>query len=234
MDSLTNEIFIPARTKRSYKKERTIFFFELIFFGIKPLNLKEKHFEYISPSSTFVAHLGRVIKMLDSLITSKTRLRLLVKFFINANNHGHLRGLAEEFGESTNAIRKELNHLTEAGYLKKVAVKNKISYSANIQHPLFGNLQGIVRKYVGFDTLVDQVLDRMGVVERVVVTGDYANGVDSGTISVNILGSQINKFYVKQLSRKVEGLIERKVNFTIKEAEDSSEGLILYEKNNSK
>ena len=171
--------------------------------------------------------------MLDSLITSKTRLRLLVKFFINANNNSHLRGLAEEFGESTKAIRKELNHLSEAGYLQKKAIKNKISYSADTSHPLFGNLQGIVRKYMGFDTLVDQVLERMGEVDRVVVTGDYANGVDSGTISVHLFGSQINHSYLEQLNKKIEGMIERKVNIDIKNREDLSEGLILYDRKTS-
>ena len=65
--------------------------------------------------------------MLETLITSKTRLRILVKFFINAANKGYLRGLAEEMHESTNAIRKELNNLEEAGYLKKEAVQNRIS-----------------------------------------------------------------------------------------------------------
>ena len=55
--------------------------------------------------------------MLSSLITSKTRLRLLVKFFINAANDGYLRGLATEMDESTNAIRKELNNLNEAGFI---------------------------------------------------------------------------------------------------------------------
>jgi len=172
--------------------------------------------------------------MLDSIITSKTRLKLLVKFFINANNHSHLRALAEEFGESTNAIRKELNHLADAGYLQKEAIKNKISYSANTKHPLFWNLQGIVRKYIGFDTLVDQVLSRMGEVDRVVVTGDYANGVDSGTISVNIIGSQINQSYIKQLTRKVEELIERKVNIEIKPIKDATDGLILYDRETSR
>src|SRR5690554_7495677 len=72
--------------------------------------------------------------MLDSLITSKTRLRLLVKFFVNANNHSHLRGLAEEFGESTNAIRKELNHLSQAGYLHKEAIKDRKSTRLNSSH----------------------------------------------------------------------------------------------------
>lgn len=168
--------------------------------------------------------------MLDSLITSKTRLKLLVKFFINADNHSHLRGLAEEFGESTNAIRKELNHLSRAGYLQKEAIKNKISYRANTQHPLFDNLQGIVRKYIGFDTLVDQVLAKMGEVDRVSITGDYANGVDSGIISVKIMGSDINQAYLEQLSRKVEGLIKRQVDIEIKKTSDVSEGLILFDR----
>src|SRR5690554_438318 len=171
--------------------------------------------------------------MLDSLITSKTRLKLLVKFFINADNHSHLRGLAEEFGESTNAIRKELNHLSQAGYLQKEAIKNKISYRANTRHPLFYNLQGIVRKYVGFDTLVDQVLEKMGEVDRVIITGDYANGVDSGIICVKIIGSQINHTYLEKVSSKVEGLIERQVDIEIKHTSDVFEGLVLFDRKTS-
>ena len=44
--------------------------------------------------------------MLEELITSKTRLRLLIKFFISQANRGYLNGLAAEMGESTNAIQK--------------------------------------------------------------------------------------------------------------------------------
>ena len=55
--------------------------------------------------------------MLNQLITSKTRLRLLIKFFISQANKGYLNGLAVEMGESTNSIRKELNHLYDAGYI---------------------------------------------------------------------------------------------------------------------
>src|SRR5690554_5350685 len=105
--------------------------------------------------------------MLESLITSKTRLRLLVKFFINAANQAHMRGLADEFGESTNAIRKELNNLSVAGYLEKQTIGNRIDYRANTAHPLFKPLQEIVRKYLGLDTLVEKVVDRLGDVEEV-------------------------------------------------------------------
>jgi len=166
--------------------------------------------------------------MLDTLITSKTRLRLLVKFFINAANRGHMRGLAEEFSESTNAIRKELNNLSDAGYLEKEAQQNRVSYRANVNHPLFRSLQEIVHKYLGLDRIVETVLSRMGEVEQVVITGDYAEGRDSGTIEVTIVGPAVNGEYLNRIAPKIEELIGRKVVFT-QSGEKISNGLTLYE-----
>jgi len=166
--------------------------------------------------------------MLDTLITSKTRLRLLVKFFINAANRGHMRGLAEEFNESTNAIRKELNNLSDAGYLEKEAQQNRVSYRANVNHPLFRSLQEIVHKYLGLDRIVETVLSRMGEVEQVVITGDYAEGRDSGTIEVTIVGPAVNGEYLNRIAPKIEELIGRKVVFT-QSGEKISNGLTLYE-----
>src|SRR6476620_3835232 len=102
--------------------------------------------------------------MLESLITSKTRLRILVKFFINVANNGHLRGLADDMNESTNAIRKELNNLSEAGYLVKGTYQNRIIYKANSKHPLFNTLQKIIHQHIGLDSIVATILQRMGTV----------------------------------------------------------------------
>ena len=168
--------------------------------------------------------------MLDSIITSKTRLRLLIKFFINVGTHGHLRGLAEEFGESTNAIRKELNNLVGAGYLHRLGEGNKIDYSANPTHPLFKTLQSIVRTHIGLDTILTSVLERMGQVNQLVVVGDYANGIDSGTIEMVIVGSVINQPYLEQLSPKIQSLIDRKVSFNLQEEAWLGKGIVLYEK----
>ena len=100
--------------------------------------------------------------MLGQLITSKTRLRLLIKFFISQANRGHLNGLASEMGESTNSIRRELNHLQGAGYLEKVKVNNKVEYKANTKHPLYDVLRKVVLKHLGIEDIVETVLDRMG------------------------------------------------------------------------
>ena len=166
--------------------------------------------------------------MLQTLITSKTRLRILVKFFINAANIGHLRGLAEEMHESTNAIRKELNNLEEAGYLKKEAVQNRISYKANTQHPLYKTLKNIIFQHIGLDSIVEMVLDRMGSVNKVIVIGDYANGNDTGTIEVVVIGEELNTEYIENLSLKIEKEIKRKVQFFITPKYDGK-GLVIYE-----
>jgi len=151
--------------------------------------------------------------MLEELITSKTRLRLLIKFFVSQANRGYLNGLATEMGESTNAIRKELNHLQSAGYLQKVRVDNKVEYKANIKHPLFDVLQKVVLKHLGLEDVVDTVLERMGNVEQIILVGDYAKGNDSGLIEVFLIGQSLNMEYIAQLEEKIEKLISRKVSF---------------------
>lgn len=168
--------------------------------------------------------------MLETLITSKTRLRVLIKFFINDTNKGHLRGLAEEMDESTNSIRKELNNLSEAGYLNKETIQNRVSYKANSKHPLFATLQRIIHQHIGLDSLVSIVLERMGDVKKIVVIGDYANGNDTGIIDVVLVGEDLNRDYILKLASKIEREIKRKVNFTISACFDDR-GLILFENN---
>ena len=151
--------------------------------------------------------------MLGKLITSKTRLRLMIKFFISQANRGYLNGLASEMGESTNSIRKELNHLHNAGYLKKIKTDNKVEYKANIKHPLFEVLKKVVHKHLGLEEMVETVLSRMGNVLQIILVGDYAKGIDSGKIEVFLIGDNLDMEYIAQLEEKIEKLINRKVSF---------------------
>ena len=152
-------------------------------------------------------------KMLGELIKSKTRLRLLIKFFVSQANKGHLNGLATEMGESTNGIRKELNHLEEAGYLQKLKVNNKVEYQANTDHPLFDTLKKVVYKHLGLEDLVSTVIERMGNVKQIILIEDYAKGIDSKNIEVVLVGQYLNFEYISQLEEKIEKLINRKVSF---------------------
>ena len=116
-------------------------------------------------------------------------------------------------GESTNSIRKELNHLHDAGYLEKVKKNNKIEYKAITSHPLFDTLKKIILKHLGLEDIVETVLERMGNVSEIIVTGDYAEGIDSGRIDIVLVGKDLDFNYTSQLETKIEKLINRKVSF---------------------
>ena len=167
--------------------------------------------------------------MLNSLITSKTRLRMLIKFFVSAANNGYLNGLANEFNESTNSIRKELNNLSNAGYLQKSKNNNKVIYNANTSHPMFGVLQKIVRQHLGLEEIVETVIDRIGDVDQIALTGEYAKGIDSGNIEIIINGKDVNIDYLDNIKPKIKKKIGRVVNFLLNQKLDSN-SIILYKK----
>ena len=139
---------------------------------------------------------------------------MLLKFFLNSHSKAHLRGLADEFGESTNSIRHELNNLSKAGYLVSNGKGNIIEYSANIDHPLYPELKNLVHKYMGIDkileNIVNKMVSRLGQLEMAFITGDYANGKDSGIIDLILVG-EINAQTLDGYVKKAEGLINRKI-----------------------
>ena len=127
--------------------------------------------------------------MLDTLITSKTRVKLLMKFFLNPGTRAYLRGLAAEFGESTNSIRVELNRLSEAKLLSSESSGRTIEYRANVNHALFGEIHSLVEKYMGVDQIIDKLVKKLGDVKSAYLIGDYAKGIDSGLIDIVLVGN---------------------------------------------
>lgn len=150
--------------------------------------------------------------MLEALISSRTRIKLLLRFFINPGTTAYLRGLSDEFDESTNSIRIELNRFEEAGMIVSESKGNKKIYKANDRHPLFGDLRNIMLKYVGIDRIIEMIISRIGKLEKMYLTGDYAKGKDTGIIDLIFVG-EIDKEYLVGLVSKAEKMIERKVRF---------------------
>jgi predicted nucleotidyltransferase len=157
--------------------------------------------------------------VLDTLITSKTRIKLLLKFFSNKSNSAYLRSLAEEFGESTNSVRVELNRLAKAGLLESEPSGNTVLYKANTRSPLFPDLQNIVSKYLGFDHIIEQVILKIGDVEAAFITGSYANGKDTGIIDLVVIG-KVNKDKMNYYTERAEVTISKKIRTLILSKEE--------------
>ena len=58
------------------------------------------------------------MNLFEGLISSKTRIKLIIRLFFNPQTRSYLRELAKEFDVSTNSVREELNQLkSNAGWL---------------------------------------------------------------------------------------------------------------------
>lgn len=158
--------------------------------------------------------------MLDTLIQSKTRLKLLLRFFLNPESSAYLRGLAQEFEESTNSVRVELNRFEEAGLIEAHKEGNKKMYKVNTKFPLFGELQNIAFKHFGIDQIIEQVVEKVGNVEAVYLTGDLARGLDSSIVDVTIIGEDIDSTYLTKLVEKAEKMIDRKIRTLVYQSND--------------
>ncbi len=153
--------------------------------------------------------------MLDTLITSKTRLKLLTKFFLNPQAKAYLRGLEEAFGESSNAIRVELNRFEQAGLLNSAMEGNRKVYQANLKHPLYPDIHNILQKHLGIDRIITEVTRKLGRVEQVWLSGEFAKGNDSDTIDLLLVGTAINQEYLERLREKATGFISRTIKLTL-------------------
>ena len=177
--------------------------------------------------------------MIENLITSETRIKLLLKFFLNPSTRSYLRELAKDFGESTNGIRVELNKLSQAKILKSKKQGRSKIYEANSDHPLFNEIRQIVLKSTGIDHVISDIIEKIGDIYTAFLRGDYAIGKDSGLIELVIVGDNLNTEEIERVRKKTEKLIERKISIlqlTKSEYKDletkfeKEEQLILLEK----
>lgn len=160
--------------------------------------------------------------MIETLISSKTRIKLLLKFFLNSSNRSYLRGLEAEFKESTNAIRQELNKFEEAGLLISENEGNKKYFKANLAHPLHNDLRSIIYKMVGLDTVIENVVLKLGDLNRVYLSGKFSKGLDSDLVELIFIG-EIDKEYLQELCEKAELLIKRKIKKIVYNLEEYME-----------
>ncbi len=160
--------------------------------------------------------------LFSGLISSKTRIKLLVRFFFNPATRAYLRELAKEFNVSTNSVREELNQLTKTKLLTSEKNGRSVYYRANSDHPLFPELRSMVSKVMGLDQVMDSIISRLGHLEKAYLIDDYAEGKDTGIIDLVLVGD-IDRYHLDDLTRKTEHYIKRKIRTIVLAKEEFEE-----------
>ena len=155
--------------------------------------------------------------ILDKIFKGKIRVQLLTKLLLNPVSTVYLRGLERDLGVSSNTVRLELNKLSDMQLIQEHTETSNTKtkhYSVNTKHPMFKSLRGVIMQYVGLDQIIENVLEKLGNVDEVYLTGDLALGKNNPFVDLVIVGD-VDKSYLYQLIEKAETLIDKKIRVAL-------------------
>jgi hypothetical protein len=90
--------------------------------------------------------------MLELLISSASRRRVLVYLLNNQDKEFHLRELSRNIGEPAPIIKRELDRLEQIGFVLSWSVGNRRNFKVNKNFLLLPELKSLVDKSIGVST----------------------------------------------------------------------------------
>jgi len=153
------------------------------------------------------------LRMLQGLITSKTRIQLLFIFFLNKENISYLRELGHVLNESTNSIRIELLKLEESHLLISSKLGNRKFYQANTSHVFFQDIRNLLLKEIGFDSIKHLLFRDISGLYEIYVIGSYARGITSNIIELVLIGQELDNNQINTTLVEIELEVKKKIQF---------------------
>lgn len=112
--------------------------------------------------------------MLEKLIPSKVRRKILELFFHHTENSYYLREIVRTTDEEVNAVKRELDILYDAKVLLREKRTNKVFYTLNKNYRLFDEFLRIFSKRTVLAEQIYKNLSRLGKVKFIAVSVKFA------------------------------------------------------------
>ena len=164
--------------------------------------------------------------MLDKLISSSARVKVLRLLLLNEEKRYYQREIAELAGLPVRAVQREGARLTEIGLLRRIEDGNRVYFQANPACPIFSELKRILLKTVALELLLSEPLAREGQIEVAFIYGSYAADRETATSDVDLF--VIGSISSRQLSaalRPVQAEAQREISCHLVSPEEFRERL---------
>ncbi len=153
--------------------------------------------------------------MLSDLITSQSRIRLLLIFLANPFDIYHVRELVRQTGDEINAVRRELAFLEKKGILIKEPRANRLYYSLSKNYPFYFDLLLIGVKTVGLGEQIIKNKNKLGKIKYAMFSGKFTRRMKKSSEQVDLL--VVGTVVLPELSllvRNEEKRLNTEINYT--------------------
>lgn len=125
--------------------------------------------------------------LLEDLIISRVRVKLLQIFLSNPNQIIHVRELVRQSHEEINAVRRELAHMEKCAMVRKEQRANRLYYSFRKDYPLYFDLLELVTKTTGLGAQLLKSRNKLGRVKFAMLSGRFARNISGTAEKVDLL-----------------------------------------------
>ncbi len=167
--------------------------------------------------------------MLRHIIPSKARRKILELFFHHPGENFYLRRVVREINEEVNAVKRELDILTEEKLLLRERRLNKVYFSLNKSYLLYDEFLRIFTKTNKLATLIHSNLSKIGKIKFIAVSTKFPKNliIKDDEIYLLLVGV-IVVVEIESIIKEVEKEYGRPINYsTMTESE-----FVFRKKNN--
>lgn len=154
--------------------------------------------------------------MLQDLMVSKVRVKLLQTFLDQPDELFYVRQLVRKTGEEINAVRRELQRMEKANLVQKEPRANRLYYWFNRRHLLYGDLLALIAKTIGLGNELIKNKNKLGKIRFAMFSGRFARRLPSqeGGVDLLVVGDVLLPRLAKIVQR-AEKKLEREINYTV-------------------
>lgn len=159
---------------------------------------------------------NKSIQMLQKLVGSRVRAKLLTQFVLHPSQEFHVRELARLLDEYHHAVRRELRNLEAIGLLESSRRGRAHLFALKRDHYLIPEFRGLILKTAGLGDVLRQAMVELGDVEEVFIYGSAASGAEGARSDIDLMVIGVpNEEELHSRLDKLEGEIQRPINVTI-------------------
>lgn len=159
--------------------------------------------------------------MLERLLTSRVRVKLLTLFVTHPAEAFYIRQISRITGETYNNVRLELKNLSELGLIREERRANATYYKTNGEHFLFPELKLLILKTEAIGDRLREALSPFGDIRVAFIYGSTAKGTELASSDIDLM--VIGDVDLDTLHRTIDDIEEelgRTVNYTLFDAEE--------------
>ncbi|MBU0535100.1 winged helix-turn-helix domain-containing protein [Patescibacteria group bacterium] len=154
--------------------------------------------------------------MLNKILVSEVRVKILKLLLLNPKRSFHIRAIVRNVDAEINAVRRELENLFEVSLVTRRQSSNKIFYQINTEHPFYTELLSLVAKEDGVGAAIMKKAPQIGDISYAMLSLEFLRGRKSSALDVDlfIVGS-VNLDILSFIIKEEEEKMGREINYSV-------------------